>query len=1031
MWAAIRYRRAQAIVLVLLATLVTACATFAPLYERALEQSLLRKAVDGAPVADTALVARGGRTAADPLRRSGSLAGSVPGEVRALYSAPIGQMQDVIEIAPRSGLKPSPGRLLARTDACRHLTLTSGTCPSDAGQVLVSAEDQKAWGWRIGQKFRTTIPKADGQVYPRPPDALATMTVVGAYEVRPDPAYWLRTQLDGKSGVPISVGTEQVPGIDDFVTTEQTFGKAWEQVQSSLTFPLRRELLSVDNLDEVTAVLGSRANGSAQSGALVESELPRVIASVTGGQKQLRVIVPLLMAQLALLAAAILLLVAQAAVEQRRPEAALARLRGRSREGAGRLVMAELGLTVALGLPLGFGLALGLSEVVRRTLLAPGVPFEVPPLAVVGLAAAAVVCALAIVLAVRPLQRQTISSLLRRVAPTRGATLGLVDILAVALAAFGLVGLATRTLSGPLALLTPTLVALAGGLVTSRLAVPVARGAGRASLSRGRIGPALTAFGLQRRPAMRKVVTVVSVAVALTVFAGNAVVVADRNWTARAQLQTGAPLVLDTDSRNPSALAAAVRRIDPSGERVTPVGVIKQVAAGSTPTIAVDAAHFASVAYAPAGQDLRTNALRPPQVDTVVLEGKRLTGRVSWRVASESNLLAPGSTGVPAADLGPVEVRFSVTGPDGTPLVRQVTTFPATGSGSTRLSTPLLCPSGCRLNGIDFRPTDPATKRVSATVDISGLGVDGRSLGIADASRWNAYVPLNEESSDVLRLTNPEPDTMELDVRSSGVAVGLTYGDVPTQVPGLLAGAVPPGGTAEGFTAVGINGVPVTVTSAQRPAALPIVGARGVMVDYSTLQRLGGTLAPGGTLSVWLRDPAQADEVRKGLADAGVAVLRTNSYTHAKDLLATSGSGWGVRLALFTGAMAILLAALVVVVMTVTGWRVVARDLAALHMSGVRLPLLRRALVREQLLLVTVGTVVGVVCGAVSALVAMPLLPLFDDPATPVPALEIAPSAAAVAVATLAALLVLLPVGAAAAFGSGRRIALRRIRESL
>ncbi|GAA4724337.1 hypothetical protein GCM10025782_22930 [Pedococcus ginsenosidimutans] len=1030
MWAAIRYRRAQAIVLVLLATLVTACATFAPLYERALEQSLLRSAIDGAPVADTALVARGGRTAADSLRRSTSLEGAVPAEVRALYSAPIGQMLDVIEINPRSGLKPSPGRLVARTDVCRHLRLTAGTCPTDEGQVLVSAKDQKAWGWRIGQQFRTTIPKANGQVYPRPPDALATLTVVGAYEVVPDPSYWLRTQLDGKSGTLITVGMEPVPGIDDFVTTEKTFGKPWEQVQSSLTFPLRRELLSVDNLDQVTAVIGSRANGSAQSGVLVESELPLVIASVTGGQKQLRVIVPLLMAQLALLAAAILLLVAQAAVEQRRPEAALARLRGRSREGAGRLVMAELGFTVALGLPLGFGLAVGLSELVRRTLLAPGVPFEVPPLAVVGLAAAAVVCAGAIVLAVRPLQRQTISSLLRRVAPTRGATFGIVDILAVALAAFGLVGLATKSLTGPLALLTPTLVALAGGLVTSRLAVPVARAAGRSSLSRGRIGPALTAFGLQRRPAMRKVVTVVSVAVALTVFAGNAVVVADRNWTARAQLRTGAPLVLDTDSRNPSALAAVVRKIDPTGDRVTPVGVIKQVAAGSTPTIAVDAAHFSSVAYAPAGQELRTNALRPPQVDTVVLEGKRLTGRVTWRVASESNVLVPGSSGI-SADLGPVELRFSVTGPDGTPLVRQVTTFPANGSGSTTLSTPLLCPSGCRLNGIDFRPTDPATKVVSATVDVSGLGVDGRSLGIADASRWNAYVPLSEDSSDVLKLTNPRPDTMEFDVRSSGVAVGLTYGDVPTQVPGLLAGAVPPGGSAEAFTAVGINGVPVSVSSAQRPAALPIVGDRGVMVDYSTLQRLGGTLAPGGVLSVWLRDPGQADEVRKGLADAGVGVLRTNTYAHAKDLLTTSGSGWGVRLALFTGAMAILLAALVVIVMTVTGWRVVARDLAALHMSGVRLPLLRRALVREQLLLVTVGTVVGVVCGAVSALVAMPLLPLFDDPATPVPALEIAPSVPAVALATLAAVVVLLPVGAAAAFGSGRRIALRRIRESL
>ena len=51
MWAAIRYRRAQALVLVLLATLVTACATFAPLYERALEQSLLRKAIDATPAA--------------------------------------------------------------------------------------------------------------------------------------------------------------------------------------------------------------------------------------------------------------------------------------------------------------------------------------------------------------------------------------------------------------------------------------------------------------------------------------------------------------------------------------------------------------------------------------------------------------------------------------------------------------------------------------------------------------------------------------------------------------------------------------------------------------------------------------------------------------------------------------------------------------------------------------------------------------------------------------------------------------------
>ena len=42
MWAAIRYRRAQALALLLLSALITACAVFAPLYERNLEQSLLR-----------------------------------------------------------------------------------------------------------------------------------------------------------------------------------------------------------------------------------------------------------------------------------------------------------------------------------------------------------------------------------------------------------------------------------------------------------------------------------------------------------------------------------------------------------------------------------------------------------------------------------------------------------------------------------------------------------------------------------------------------------------------------------------------------------------------------------------------------------------------------------------------------------------------------------------------------------------------------------------------------------------------------
>ena len=70
-------------------------------------------------------------------------------------------------------------------------------------------------------------------------------------------------------------------------------------------------------------------------------------------------------------------------------------------------------------------------------------------------------------------------------------------------------------------------------------------------------------------------------------FAANALVVGDRNWAARAQVQNGAPLVLETDSRNPTALLAATRAIDPEGASVSPVAVVRRVDASSTPTMAV------------------------------------------------------------------------------------------------------------------------------------------------------------------------------------------------------------------------------------------------------------------------------------------------------------------------------------------------------------------------------------------------------------------------------------------------------------
>lgn len=1039
MWAAIRYRRAQAVVLVLLSALIATCAVFAPLYQRALEQSLLRTSINAASVADTALVVRSGRGTANPDFGSADLAGNVPASVRVLYGEPIGQLSDAIDIVPRAGLKPSPGDLVARDRVCEHLTITTGACPKAVGEVLVSAKDLAAWKWPLGKTFQTSVPGLGQGVKPT-----TTLTVVGAYEVVPDEAYWLRTQLDGKSGSLVDVGTEQVPAIDDFVTPEATFTKDWSVAQASLTLPLRRDLFTLGNLQQISDVLaargGNRVAGQGIDGALVETQLPSIIDGIRVGQHQLQVIVPLLMAQLGLLAAAILLLVAQAAVEQRRPEVALARLRGRSREGAGRIVMGELAVTVALGLPVGFLLALFLTTLVRWFLLPDGVPFEVPWSSVVALAASAVVCAVAIWLAARPVQQQTVSALLRRVSRERVRAFGVVDVLAVALAAFGLIGLATGSLEGPLALVTPTLIALAAGLVASRLAVPVAAASGRANLRRGRIGPALTAFGLERRPTLRKVVTVVSVAVALTVFAANALVVGDRNWTARAQVQTGAPAVIDTDSRNPASLLATVRAIDPTGAEASPVAIVRWTDRGATATMAVVTKDFEETSFAPPGESYRLGELAPPDVAPVHLVGTRVTGRVAWDLTTpegETSQRPSGQSGSPLppgvgpGSEEPSELRISVTTPQGQRLTRVIGQIPLQGKGSRALNALLLCPDGCRLDGLEFRKTDQQVSEVSGTLSITGLGLDGKSLDVAAPTQWNPFVAPATSSRDVLKQVPAAGDTLALELVSTGFALELSHADVPAVLPGLLAGPVPPGGTAEGFDAIGINGAPLTAAAQQTVSTLPVLGKQGVLVDYETLARLGGRLPDSGTLSVWVADPARADAVAQGLRAQGVGILARHSVTAAKDRLDESASAQGLRLAAFTGAMGVLLAALVVLVMTVTGWRVVARDLAALHMSGVPLKALRRSLVREQVVLVLVGTVVGVVCGTVSSFVAMPLVPLFDSSADPVPALELEPATVAIVGAAVVAAAVLVAVGWLAAVGAGRRITLNRIRESL
>lgn len=1050
MWKAIRYRGGQSLVLILISALVATCAAFAPLFSRSIDQALLRATLGRLEAADLKLSVLASRTQ-DPALAAGAVESAMPQSLLRWYQPGLSMTTANTEVVPVKGNQPSPVRLVARDEVCDHLTLDEGECPSGVSDLLVSSADAKVWGWELGSAI--TVPNSSGQQ--------VAYTVTGHYTAKPDPGYWLRTEVHGKSGQLIEYG-DLVPGIDDFIVGEQGLAKGWEDAQLSVDYRLRTSTITLDSL----AAAGSAVEAlRPPAQATVDSPLPRIAGQVDDGMGLVRQLVPLLIAQLVAVALAVLVLVAGAAVAQRRPEIAVSRLRGRSRDASRRLVMAELGFTVLLGLPLGVLIAVGLSELVRRFILPPGVPFElgwpVPVAALVaGLASLAVVYA-----AARPVLREPIASLLRRVPPaTTSRTMRVGDVILVVLAAVGVVGIVTDQVTGPMAILTPTLIALAVGALLGALVVVAATRVGRQALSRGGLGTGLAGLSVARRPTTRHVLLVVTAVSALVVFAANAVSVADRNRENRAELTVGAFGALRTGSKDPTAVARIVDQL-PAGQRehAMPVGIVAQRDPDSTTTLAARPEQLSRIAYAPAAQvGLDLGALTLPEQDPVLLKGERLTVKLAYDLAPMGTGFGPPPEGFPVTewqpgrvDAEPLRVGITVTTPAGEVLTRDITRLPYDGKGTRTVDAAVLCPAGCRLQAVWVQLAQAQDlEAVTGWVDLAGFALDGKDLGIDDPSGWlepraDAESPSGGNSrfsidpatgfpiqgeglpTDSIQLAAAPGGGLRLTFTNTGRNAAVNRADAPDLIPAVLSGKVPTGGTADSFDIQSLAGRTTQATATQRVPALPSVGNRGALVNLDLMLRVGGLLPASGSMEVWIdeRFPGGMAGAEKALRDQGLEVLSSRSLVEEKRLLDESATGWGLLLGLFTAVLSLLLAAVMLVVVAMTSGRVVTRDIAALRVAGVSGRDLRRAAVREALAPVGLAGVVGALCGVAGAVLAMPLIPLFDTPA-PVPALDLTPSWLVMALAWVAAMLVLLLVSTVVALRSARRGDSDRLREA-
>src|SRR4051812_43905616 len=124
-WQALRHRRGQAVVLVLLSTLITAATVIGPLYERAVNQSVVRATLDRAPANVTGLTLHAS-VDSGPIGPQAVL----PPAAYALYGPDTDGGQASIGIA-FSATDAVAATIATRADICTHLRFVAGACPSN------------------------------------------------------------------------------------------------------------------------------------------------------------------------------------------------------------------------------------------------------------------------------------------------------------------------------------------------------------------------------------------------------------------------------------------------------------------------------------------------------------------------------------------------------------------------------------------------------------------------------------------------------------------------------------------------------------------------------------------------------------------------------------------------------------------------------------------------------------------------------------------------------------------------------------
>jgi putative ABC transport system permease protein len=979
---ALRYRYAQALVLAGVSLLIGTCAVFAPWFARAVEQTVTTETLVSQRLSTAwQLEASPPSTFSGPTaaKQPEDLAQLVPNDLKPLFTPPVyGLTTDVQWKLPTDDKDVKMvAKLVWRDGVCAQLVLTEGRCPRTANEVLASTADKANFSAKIGATL---------QAKPTGYTGGGNLTVVGIYQpVAQQADYWFGRGPVGHSH--LAEYPNEASG--DFLLTDRTtFSKGiWGQRSTLDTRPMSGVARADDlqRIEDATTRVDGNAN-ELELNARNSSGLIGVIDLIQAERKQATTIIPLVMVQVALFGVVVLALALAAVADQRRPELAVARLRGSSARRTGWALAVELGAPVLIGLLAGIVSGFGLLLIVRTTWLNDGAPLELPWTVPAAMALAIVAGVTVVAWSVRAVVQQPISTLLRRVVPRRRSrALGVIDLMIIVLASAGLVAALTGGGRGPLPVLTPTLLALAVGLTFAHLLLPAAGLISRRALRRGRLGLALGALQVSRRPAVTRIVAVVAVATALASFAGQAASVAGDNRELRAGYETGADGVLSMTSTDLGVFTAAVDKVDADRHWLTPVVLVRPPSPDALKTLMIEPDSFRRIAFR--GEELTNSAgldaLKAPST-LAPIELRSHTLKVTATPGPMKPVLPPTSNGElpppqpPAKSVILTANVVSLRG--GARFLVRFPPMPLVPGKTFELSAQVNCAFGCRLVRLGVARDLNDSSGFQGEVVISKLASDDKpSIPLGRAGDWKP-VKQTDAVTGSIAAKDGQPGALTLELTNTGNDQDLQHASVPTVAPALVA----PGFAVNDTTTVpGIDGLALPIKQIDAPQG-PInrYADRTAVLDLETVRRLGGSVDEGATaFEVWLNADGLANSAKivEELGKAGLSATLVDRRQDRIDGYGRSASALALQLTPVVGIAGWSLAIIVLLLMVVTSWRSRAQDYASLRITGVPANTTGRAARWEQTGPVALAALLGTSCGIVGAQIALPLIPLFAE----------------------------------------------------